>query len=56
MGVADNAVREHTLLRDSTTSVALKFSLWIANQELPLIIGLIVLMFVSWDLYPLLAR
>ena len=32
------------------------FTSWLTDQELAVIIGLIVLIFVSWGIYPFLAR
>ena len=32
------------------------FAPWIAEQEVPLVIGLIVLILVSWGIYPLISR
>jgi len=34
----------------------MKFGHWIADQELPLIIGLVVLMLVGWGLCPVFVR
>ena len=33
-----------------------QLSRWLADQELPVIIGLIIAMFVSWGIYPILVR
>jgi len=39
-----------------TVLIGTKFSFWIADQELPVIIGLIIFLFVSWGIYPIVAH
>ena len=43
-------------MKNSTESIGTRLLSWITDQELPVIIGLIVLMFVTWGIYPVFAR
>jgi len=44
------------MMNNLAKRVETRVATWITDQELAVIIGLIVLIFVSWGIYPLLNR